>query len=215
MKRPQRHCLIARALLLATIPVLVLPGCSNILTSEQAARQYYLLRPLPASGVPAADGETPDLVLRIAVIPGLDTDRILALDPDARLAHYANARWPDHLPEVLSSVVRRSLESTGSFGRVEAARNAMGDEWAVDLELRAFYGIRNGAGSTDSVRVDLAGTVACGSQSRLLDLADSASVAEERLAAVVAAHQAALDSVTRQLIARLDEYCGPVVSLEP
>ena len=47
--------------------------------------------------------------MTVSAVPGLDTDRVLALSTDARLNQYANARWPDHLPEVLTSVMKRSL----------------------------------------------------------------------------------------------------------
>jgi ABC-type uncharacterized transport system auxiliary subunit len=186
---------------------LALAGCGGLLTSKQPARQYYLLQPLNAAGGGFEGGQNTVLRLGLDVIPGLDTDRILALDPDARLASYANARWPDHLPEVLSSVLRRSLESTGRFARVETGGRGADGDWILDLELRGFYGIRDGAGSTGSVRVALAGSLACGSETHRLDLADGAPVAEERLAAIVAAHQAALDSVTRDLVEQLGNRC--------
>jgi len=186
---------------------LALAGCGGLLTSKQPARQYYLLQPLTGAGGGFEGGQNAVLRLGLGVIPGLDTDRILALDPDARLVPYANARWPDHLPEVVSSVLRRSLESTDRFARVESGGRGADGDWVLDLELRAFYGIRDGAGSTSSVRVALAGRLACGSEAYRLVLADSAPVTEERLAAIVAAHQAALDSVTRDLVKQLANQC--------
>jgi len=199
----KRTLRVLPALLLAVI----LPGCSGLLTSEQPARQNYLLQPLGAAGGGFEGSPHVSLRLGLGVIPGLDTDRILALDPDARLIPYANARWPDRLPEVLSSVLQRSLEGTGRYAQVASGGRAAEGEWVLDLELRAFYGIRTRAGSTDSVRIALAGTLACGAETGRLSLTHSAPVAEERLAAVVAAHQAALDAVTRQLVEQLGERC--------
>ena len=199
------------SLLSAVLPTLLLNGCGSVLTSEQPARQDYLLRPYLATA--PADGRVkPELALRVAVIPGLDTDRILALGVDARLNNYANARWPDHLPEVLASVMQRSLESSGLFASVQVAATGAADPWTLDVELREFYGIQNAAGETSSVRVGLAGRLACGGQVHALSVTESAQVAEERLAVVVAAHQAALDSVTRQLIDRMQTLCGAVES---
>lgn len=191
----------------AVLWALAAAGCSGLLTSDEPARQYYLLQPLAASGGGFEGGEGAVLRLGVGVVPGLDTDRILALDPDSRLVPYANARWPDHLPEVMGSVLRRSLESTGRFARIESGGRPTDGEWILDLELRAFYGIRGSAGSTGSVRVALAGTLTCGGATARLNLADAAPVAEERLAAVVAAHQAALDSITRELVDQLGERC--------
>lgn len=190
------------------LPLVLLTACAGLLTSEQPARQNYLLRPYEANFAPAGGAAQPDLLLHLSVIPGLDTDRILALGTDARLNHYANARWPDHLPEVLASVMQRSLQSTGRFADVKVAPTGAEDAWTLDLELREFYGIQDAAGSTSSVHAGLAGRLVCGDQAHALSAAESTPVAEERLAAVVAAHQAALDSVTRQLIERMQALCA-------
>lgn len=201
--------------MLATLlPALLLTSCAGVLNSEQPAQLNYLLRPYAAAATPAAGGALPELVLQLTVIPGLDTDRLLALGVDARLSHYANARWPDHLPEVLASVMQRSLEATGRFATVEVAATGAPDAWSLDLEVREFYGIQDAAGVTSSVRVGLAGRLACGAQAHVLHLAETAPVAEERLAVVVAAHQAALDRVTRQLIERTQALCAAVESAD-
>lgn len=193
---------------LVLLPLMLFTACAGVLTSEQPARQNYLLRPYEATAAPADGAARPGLLLQLDVVPGLDTDRILALDADARLNHYANARWPDHLPEVLASVLRRSLESSGRFGSVEVAAAGAPDAWTLELELREFYGIRDAGGMTSSVRAGLAGHLACGGETHALSAAESAPVAEERLATVVAAHQAALDGVTRQLLERIHALCA-------
>ena len=195
-------------LLPVLLPTFLLTGCGSLLTSEQPARQNYLLRPYEAATKPAHGAAKPELALNLAVVPGLDTDRLQALGVDARLNYYANARWPDHLPEVLASVIGRSLESTGQFATVGVAASGAADAWTLDLEVREFYGIQDAAGATSSVRVGLAGRLTCGGQAHPLRLAESAPVAEERLAVVVAAHQKALDQVTRQLIERAQTLCA-------
>jgi ABC-type uncharacterized transport system auxiliary subunit len=193
---------------MALLPLMLLTACAGVLTSEQPPRQNYLLRPYEATAAPAGGAAQPELLLQLAVIPGLDTDRVLALGADARLNHYANARWPDHLPEVLASVLRRALESSGRFGSVEIAATGAADAWSLALEVREFYGLQDAGGMTTSVRVGLAGRLACGGAAHELRVAESVPVAEERLAPVVAAHQAALDSVTRQLLERMQALCA-------
>ena len=194
-------------LLLAAIPALLLAACSGILTSEQAAKQYYLLTPLEAAAGGAA-AETPmEMHLTVTAVPGLDTDRILALGTDARLNRYSNARWPDYLPEVLTSVLRRSLEATGRYD-MRANAGGDGDRGSLRLEVRQFYGLQDAAGDTRSVAVELAGSLVCESRDQPVNLKASSPVAEQRLAAVVAAHQAALDSVTRDLLEMLEHDCG-------
>lgn len=189
--------------------LLLTQGCSGMLTSDQPAKQTYLLTPLEArpSAAPAGGGD--DLALEIAAIPGLDTDHLLALGIDARLQPLSNARWPDHLPEVLTSVLQRSLESTGQFSSVHASDHAADRGWMLQLEVREFYGIRDGAGNTSSVRVALAGSMTCGGERHPLNLHDSNPVATQQLASVVAAHQDGLDGVTRKLAERIGQVCKP------
>lgn len=188
--------------------LLLVQGCGGVLTSDQPARQYYLLQPLAAPN-PVVAEQVGALVLQVSAIPGLDTDRLLALGADARLQPYGNARWPDHLPEVLTSTLQRSLEAAGNFSSVRASdRTTDGEAW-LQLEAREFYGIRDAAGNTGTVRVLLAGAIRCGGEQHTLNLRDSRPVAEQRLASVVAAHQAGLDAVTRQLVEQIVRHCGP------
>ena len=197
---------IFRPLLALTLASLLTSGCSNLLSSGEPARQDYLLMPYQVGAVDA--GAEAALALSIKSVPGLDTDRILALGPDARLNHYANARWPDNLPEVLTSVMQRSLSASGQFAAVEASDNPAGDGWLVNLEVQQFFGIQDAAGETHSVRANMAGTLQCGGATSPLALSASVPVATQRLAAVVAAHQAALDSLTRQLLDQIETNCG-------
>lgn len=186
---------------------LLAQGCSGLLTSEQAARQYYLLAPLREPVTLTTEAPSTHLALQVSAIPGLDTDQLLALGVDARLQQYSNARWPDHLPEVLTSTLQRSLESSGGFTSVEAADRADNDGWLLGLEVREFFGIRDAAGNTSSVRVALTGAVNCGGERHPLTLSSTQAVDEQRLATVVAAHQAGLDAVTRQLIEQVAQTC--------
>jgi ABC-type uncharacterized transport system auxiliary subunit len=195
-------------LVLLTI-LLLSQGCSGILTSDQPAKQYYLLKPLEAPATQSAPADAPpDLAIEITAIPGLDTDQILALGVDARLRQYSNARWPDHLPEVLTSTLQRSLESSGGLRSAHSTAGAVDGVWLVQLEAREFFGILDAAGDTLAVRVALAGSITCDGRQQPLNLQDANPVTSERLAAVVAAHQAGLDGVTRQLLQRIAQTCG-------
>lgn len=196
---------LRQAWLLAPVSALLLQACSGILTSEQAAKQYYLLVPWAASATDAAGAPTP-IHIAVTAVPGLDTDRILALGTDARLNRYSNARWPDYLPEVLVSVLGRSLEASGRYTMPQAASPGA-DEWRLQLEVREFYGRQDANGDTRSVAVELAGSVSCGGQDHAVRLTASSAVGAQRLSAVVAAHQAGLDSVTRDLVDVLKRRC--------
>lgn len=196
---------IRYALVGALLPALLLQACGGILTSEQAAKQYYVLEPLEAAG--AAAGPRQALDVTVAAVPGLDTDRILALGADARLNRYANARWPDNLPEVLTSVLRRSLEAAGGYD-TRATMGRGGDGWRLQLEARQFYGKQDTTGATRSVIVQLAGWLECSDQSYPVELVADSGVGEQRLSVIVAAHQDGLDRATRELLAQLGQHCG-------
>ena len=176
---------------------MLLAACSGVMDSKQPARQVYMLAPYSGAANAATPAQGPELSMTVSAVPGLDTDRVQALSSDARLNQYANARWPDHLPEVLTSVMNRSLASTGRFSAVEESTRASGDGWLLLLEVQQFYGIRNASGDTSAVIIEMTGSIECSGLRGSFSLSDSNPVSEERLSAVVAAHQRGLDNVTR------------------
>jgi ABC-type uncharacterized transport system auxiliary subunit len=186
---------------------MLLAACSGVMDSKQPARQYYMLTPYSGVAEAGSPAQGPELSINVSAVPGLDTDRVLALRNDARLNQYANARWPDHLPEVLTSVMKRSLMATGRFSAVEESTRASGDGWLLALEVQQFYGIRNAAGDTSAVRVEMAGSIECNGIHGTFTLSDSNQVADQRLSAVVASHQQGLDDVTRQLLEQISKTC--------
>lgn len=191
---------------LLALSLFLLTACSGVMDSAQPARQYYML--MPYSGATGSPGAGPPLVIAVSAVPGLDSDHIQAIAPDARLNRYANARWPDHLPEVLTSVIKRSLDSSGRFASVSEGSRASGEAWMLNLEVQQFYGLQNSSGSTSSVKVEITGVIECGDKNTSFTLSDSNTVTEERLAAVVAAHQQGLDDVTRQLLQKISGACS-------
>ena len=192
------------ALLAVTIQM---TACSGLLTSDTAARQHYLLEPYTGYSSANMDEVWPALVISVSAVPGLDTDHIQALSTDARLIQYANARWTDFLPEVLTSLVRRSLVSTGRFKTVKTKPGSDANQWSLELEVQQFYGILDGADGTSSVKVRFEGNLHCHEQEHQLQLNASQPVQEDRLAAVVRAHQQALDDTSRQLMEAFRDKC--------
>jgi len=187
---------------------MLLAACSGVMDSKQPARQVYMLTPYSGAADTANPVQGPELSISISAVPGLDTDRVLALSNDARLNQYANARWPDHLPEVLTSIMKRSLMSAGRFSSVEESNRASGDGWLLVLEVQQFYGIRSASGDTSTVNVEMAGSIECNDLRYSFTLFGSSPVADERLSAVVAAHQRGLDDVTAQLLDQINETCS-------
>jgi ABC-type uncharacterized transport system auxiliary subunit len=195
------------ALPAALIFLCTFTACSNVLTSDEPARQYYTLMPLAGPGVGPSTESASVVALSVSAVPGLDTDRVLALAPDARLNRYANARWPDFLPEVLASVIKRSLLASGDFSNVELSDSPSEADITLKLEIRQFYGIRTSEQNTRSVLVEIGASVHCDGRNTLLTLTASKPVSQERLSSVVAAHQAGLDDFSSQLLDHVERLC--------
>lgn len=194
-------------LLQLMVLALVLGGCGGVLTSDQPPEHVYWLEAVDLQlGEPPA-GDLPDLVVAVRAIPGLDTDRILVRGPGARLNHYAGARWPDHLPEIVTVAVRLALESSGRFNRVRSGSRLNRGEWTLDLELREFFAVVTTVGAPPDVQVKLVGHVSCGSGNTAVSAATTAAAQADRLAEIVAAFQNAVDKALIGLGAQLETRC--------
>jgi len=194
-------------LLLLTLWTAALGGCGGMLTSDQPPEHVYWLEAVNLRLDTAPTGDLPDLVVVVRALPGLDTDRILVKGPGARLNYYAGARWPDHLPEIVTVAVRLSLESSGRFNRVSSGSQIRGVEWSLDLELREFFAVVTTAGAPPQVRVKLVGRVNCGFGDIAVSAATTAPAREDKLSAIIAAFQSATDNALISLAGQLETRC--------
>ena len=182
---------------------ILLTGCGSILTSDQPADQIYWLEPQDLASRSTVPTSASRLSVTLTVIPGLDTDRILIKGPGPLMSHYAGARWADNLPDVVESLIERSLASTGLFSQ------AGGDttESDIDLEVREFFAVAVSLGSAPTIRVHLAGSVECGAKSGVLDARAANIASDNRLSAIVGAFQRTLGEVLSELAAQLQRHC--------
>ncbi len=190
-------------------------ACSGLLDSYEPAERVYWLEPLIVQRDIVADGALPSLAVSVSATPGLDTAQLLILGPGARLNHYAGARWPDNFPEVLESLLRTTLESTGRYSRVMAGPPFRSTDWALELEVREFYTLANASDNARMVRMVLSGYVSCPESDHAIATQTSVGIDENRLSRIVAAYQRALHEVSRQLVTQLAEACnvtGPVLN---
>ena len=179
-------------------------ACSGMLDSKQPAERVYWLEPLIVQHAVVTDSSRPSLVVSVTAAPGLDTDRLLILEPGARLNHYAAARWPDNIPEVLESHLRTTLESTGRFSRVSSGPASRSMDWALELEVRKLYTLVNAR----KVQMVLSGYVSCGAADYAIAMHATAGIDDDRLSEIVAAYQRVLNEVSRQLVVQLAEVCN-------
>ena len=183
-------------------------NCCHILDSGKPARQVYLLQtPSPPSHNESAKA-APTLIISVTAVPGLDTDRILVLGRDARLSPVSNAHWPDHMPEVLTSITRRYLSDSHQFRMVRQGSIARPDEWLLELELQAFYGIQGAAESTSSVLMQMEGDMRCDSIRQVLRISEQSPVNGDTLSDLVAAHQRVIDASMRELSSEITSTCA-------
>lgn len=183
-------------------------GCSGLLSSNQPAEKVYWLDPLIMQDAVVIDGTLPSLAVSVSAAPGLDTDQLLILEKGARLNHYAAARWPDDNHEVLESLLRITLESTGRYSRVTAGPTTRSTDWELELEVRELYTLAQSSDSAHTVRMMLSGYVACQESDRVITMQASVGVGDNRLSQIVAAYQRALSEVSRQLVTQLEVACN-------
>jgi ABC-type uncharacterized transport system auxiliary subunit len=183
-------------------------ACAGLLDSKQPADKTYWLEPLIVQSADNDAATRPSFGIIVNAAPGLDTDRLLILESGARLNHYAGARWPDNIPEVIESLLRRTLESTGEYARVSGSQDSYSSEWQLDLEVHEIYTVASSVGG--NVRLALSGYVNCLHTDNSVSLQSTVDFSDNRLGLIVAAHQQALHEVSRELIDRLSESCGPV-----
>jgi uncharacterized lipoprotein YmbA len=186
-------------LCLAVLSALWLAGCGSLLDTQRPVDKRYWLEPLAASGGGSLDGL--ELSFELTAVPGLDSERVLLLGPDARLAQLGQARWADSLPDVLQSVLARSLSNAGA-NRVDAGGRT---DCHLQLEVQRFFA--RGAPPSD-VAVSMAGRFECRG-ANLPVRVEARAHSGPGDSAVVAALQAALDQSTRDLLDRLERLSKP------
>jgi len=189
---------------------LLLGACSGLLKSDQPVKQLFMLHPLspPSSSTVNSQAEPLPLVISARVVPGLDTDRILVLGPDSSLTPVANARWADNLPEVISSVVRRSLSLSGRYAPEFDGPNRHRQSTRLQLELQAFYGTRNYDAETERVEIMIEGRIECLEAKHAIRISRDTAVGGTSLTRIVSAHQRVLDEAMEELLSLLDTHCS-------
>ena len=182
-------------------------GCGGMLTSDEPPEHVYWLEAATLQFGEAPTEGLPELLVSVRTRPGLDTDRILVKGPGARMNHYAGARWPDHLPELMTATLRLSLESSGHFSRVSNRSQIKGDEWLLELELREFFAVAITTDSPPEVHVQLVGYVNCGIADTAISATATVTAEDNALYKIVAAFQSATNNALISLGGQLETRC--------
>lgn len=185
---------------------LVLAACGGLTTSDKPEINVWWLQPVAGAPRAETDARPAPMFLDLDVVPGLDSDKVLALASDAQLKPYAGARWADELPALAESLFTRSLQASGRFEVLQHGRaSAAGPTCELQLELKEFFADLEAGGRTRGVSVEIGGQYRCPA-AQPLGLASRAyvGVGEERMSVIVAAFQKALDQVTLDIIKKID-----------
>ena len=183
-------------------------ACSGLLDSNEPAERVYWLEPLIVQQSVVADAVLPSLGVSVTARPGLDTDRLLILGPGAQLNHYAMARWPDNIPEVLESLLKTTLQSSARYTRVTAGPSSVSMDWKLELEVRELFTQASTPDNARTVRMVLSGYVSCPESDHVIAMQASVEIGNNRLSHIVAAYQQALNEVSLQLVTQLAKACG-------
>ena len=179
----------------------VLSACGSLTRSDKPTATTWWLEPYTTSMQVVASEQPLLVTVTVTVVPGLDSDQVLTLSDKAVLKPYAGARWADHLPELVASLVGRSLEASGGFEILSDRAGPGSENCDLQLELSEFFAELSPTGQTSGVSVAVNGHFVCESAEALVVQSDvSIPVADERMAVIVAAFQQALNSATQDIL---------------
>jgi cholesterol transport system auxiliary component len=191
-------------------------GCAGLLHSTAAPEQTYLLRaPVPpAASAPAAPpgaalanpaGLPSIRVLHPDADPGLDSARIILVQPDHRLSFYAASRWPGPVPDLIGALALETLRASGAWQSVQDSDSPFPSDFLLRITVRRFEADYTGGGPAPDVHVVLDCVIGRREGREVLAsfiAQGTATAAADRMSAVVAAFEQAadeaLDSLARQ-----------------
>lgn len=184
--------------------MLFVSACSGLTRSDKPATKTWWLKPYTATTQTLTTDQVLLVAVSVTVVPGLDTDRILTLSNTAELNQYAGARWADNLPELLASLVSRTLEASGRFEVVSDRAGTSSEDCGLQLESREFFAQLSPSGQTTRVRVAIDGSYQCESAEAVSITAHvSVPVHGDRMSEIVAAFQQAMDSAMEDMLGQL------------
>lgn len=173
---------------------LTLAACTgSLLQSSAEAPETYRLE-----GRALADrGEPLPLALAVSrprAPAALDTDRMAVVQADSRFDYFAGVRWTEPAPQMLQQLLVGALTADGRFATVISTPSRVPADLLLDVELRRYEAVYTADGVAPTVRVAMQVTLVSTRPPRRVasfPAEGSATAAENRRAAVVAAFEAA------------------------
>ena len=183
---------------------LLLNACGGLTKSDEPPVISWWLEPFTAQAMETTSEPAVSVNVVVKVVPGLDTDQILALSEAAAIRPYSSARWVDNLPDLMGSLVNRTLTASGRFDVGSGHAGIESVNCDLQLELTEFFGLLNASGQTTEVRVVIEGRYECNSGTSLpLNLKATVPLQDNRMSVIVAAFQQATDAVLEDMLSQL------------
>jgi len=198
----------------AALLVLSGSGCSSIFFhgAPQPEQTYFLRAPRAPAEQPAEAVHASLRVMHPAAAPGLDSPRIVLLQPQHRMGFFAASHWPAALPDMAEALAVETLRSSRAWASVEDSTSPFPADYLLQITIRRFEADYDTGGpeSADFPRVHVVLECSVGRGDGRDALASyvaegSATPTANRLADVVAAFQSASSAALKTLAERVLE----------
>ena len=192
---------------------LLLAACSNVI-GPRAPSQIYVLNPPPS---PARAGGKVAWALAIAkpdVSDALDNDRIALSKSDTQFDYYANAIWPDRLPDLVQTALLAGFEASDRIDAVAREEDALHADYALFTDIRHFEARYAGLDTVPNVAVTLIAHMA-EVRSRKIVAGINASFTQEASANSVDSVVEAFDTALGKAIAQIVPWALALPPLSP
>jgi cholesterol transport system auxiliary component len=211
-----RACLAA---FLGAFLAAALGGCTGSFFKSSAPPTSTYLLSAKVGAQPGAVAIPADLtVLLPHVRTGLDNDRVAALYPDRRLDYFAAARWSGPLDEVIQDLALQAFQ--GRFRNLGTDTSAFNGGYWLEIEVVDFQAEYTGSAqdAAPTAHVHLLARLGNGNDRRVLGEFEAdtrQAAAENRLAAVVAAYEAATQRALGEIVEKSTQALAGLPTTPP
>ncbi len=163
MKRSDHLPRLDRRIFLIAGSSLALAACGSLdkLVGPPDAPQIYALRPAVAAPQPGGAKVSWALsILKPDASSNLDSSRIALAKSDTQLDFYANAAWPDRLPDLVQTALLAGFEASGRIDAVSRGEDALQSDYQLSTDLRDFEARYATPGGVPSVAVTIIAHIA-------------------------------------------------------